>query len=118
MSRRAVLAAGAALVASGCAGTARSASRSELVWVTGGITAADQGPALEIAKQWNALHSNGPQVRVETLPQSADEQHQVLALELNAGLKDCDIFDLDEAWTAEFAQRRWLVDLDDLRPGG
>jgi multiple sugar transport system substrate-binding protein len=116
VSRRAVLAAGAALVAGGCAGTARSGSRPELVWLTGGITSADQGPAQDIVTRWNALHSTGPQVRVETLPQSADGQRWVLALELGAGLPNFDIFDLDEVWTAEFAQHRWLVDLEDLRP--
>jgi multiple sugar transport system substrate-binding protein len=116
VSRRAVLAAGAALVAGGCAGTAGSGSRPELVWVTGGITSADQGPAQDVVTWWNALHSAGPKVRVETLPQSADGQRQVLALELGAGLPNFDIFDLDEVWTAEFAQRRWLVDLEDLRP--
>jgi multiple sugar transport system substrate-binding protein len=114
--RRAVLAAGIAVVAAGCTGTAGSRAPSELVWVTGGITSADQGPAQDIAKRWNTLHSNGSQIRVKTLPQSADGQRQVLALELGAGLKNFDIFDLDEVWTAEFAQRHWLVDLSSLRP--
>jgi multiple sugar transport system substrate-binding protein len=114
--RRTLLAAAVALVTAGCAGVASSRSRTELVWMTGGITGADQGPALDITKRWNELHPNGPKVRVETLPQTADEQRQVLELELNAGLRNFDIFDLDVAWTPEFAHRGWLVDLQSLRP--
>jgi multiple sugar transport system substrate-binding protein len=115
VSRRAVLAA-AMLVTAGCAGSASSGSSAELVWVTGGTTPSDQGPAVDIATRWNKLHPDGPKVRVQALPLSTNEQHQVLALELNAGLRNFDIFDLDEIWTPEFAQRGWLVDLQDLRP--
>ncbi|MGH3882162.1 MAG: ABC transporter substrate-binding protein [Pseudonocardiaceae bacterium] len=116
VSRRAVLAA-AVLVAAGCAGATGSDSAAELVWATGGIAAADQAPALDIAKQWNAQHPNGPTVRVEPLPsESVNDTHQLLALELNAGLNQFDIVDLDVSWIPEFAQRGWLVDLQDLRP--
>jgi multiple sugar transport system substrate-binding protein len=115
VSRRAVLTAGLLLAAAGCARTTGSGSRAELVWLTGGISAADRSPAEDIVAQWNTLHPAGPTVRVELLPQTADEQRQVLALELNAGLRNFDIFDLDVAWTAEFAQHGWLVDLQDLR---
>jgi multiple sugar transport system substrate-binding protein len=116
VSRRAVLAATVVLITAGCAGAINSGLRAELVWATGGIIAADQDPALEIAKRWNALHPNGPTVRVEALPRTADEQHQVLKLELNAGLRNFDIFSLDVAWIPEFVQRGWLADLQDLRP--
>jgi multiple sugar transport system substrate-binding protein len=116
VSRRAALAAAVVLVTAGCADATHSGSRAELVWITGGITAADQAPARDIVNRWNELHPTGPKVRVETLPRTADEQHQVLALELNAGLRNFDIFDLDVAWTPEFAQHGWLVDLQDLRP--
>jgi trehalose/maltose transport system substrate-binding protein len=116
VSRRAVLTAAVVLVTAGCADATNSGSRQELVWITGGITAADQDPAQDIVKRWNELHPTGPKVRVEALPQTADEQRQVLALELSAGLRNFDIFNLDVAWTPEFAQRGWLVDLQDLRP--
>ncbi|MGH3550707.1 MAG: ABC transporter substrate-binding protein [Pseudonocardiaceae bacterium] len=115
VSRRTLLAAAVALITVGCASGAGSGSRAGLVWVTGGIAAADQGPALDIAKRWNRLHPHGPTVRVEALPPSADQQRQVLELELNATLRNFDIFDLDVAFTPEFAERGWLVDLDDLR---
>jgi multiple sugar transport system substrate-binding protein len=117
LSRRAVLAAAGVLATAGCAHATNSGSRAELVWITGGITAADQVSAQDIAKRWNELHPTGPMVRVETLAQTTDEQRQVLALELNAGLRNFDIFDLDVDRTPEFAQHGWLVDLEDLRPG-
>jgi multiple sugar transport system substrate-binding protein len=115
-SRRAVLAAAVVLGTAGCVDATRSAPRAELVWVTGGIIAAYQDPSQDIAKRWNELHPTGPRVRVEALPQTADEQRRVLKLELGAGLRNFDIFDLDVDWTPEFAEHGWLVDLQDLRP--
>lgn len=115
-SRRAVLAAAVVLGTAGCVDATRSESRAELVWITGGIIAADQDPSQSIVKRWNELHPTGPRVRVEILPQTADEQRRVLKLELGARLRNFDIFDLDMDWTPEFAEHGWLVDLQDLRP--
>ncbi len=118
VSRRAVLAA-LLLAPAGCASTpARtpgSGSGAKLMWAVGGIDAADRGPAADIADRWNDRHPNGPTVVVQELPETADEQRQLLALELNAGLGNFDILDLDVIWTAEFAENGWLVDLEDLR---
>lgn len=115
VSRRAVLAA-AVLATAGCVGTTNSGSRAELLWATGGITAPDYNRAVDIATRWNEWRPNGPKVRVEALPLSTNVQHQMLALELNAGLQQFDILDLDVVWIPEFAQRGWLVDMQDLRP--
>jgi multiple sugar transport system substrate-binding protein len=49
------------------------------------------------------------------MPESSDEQRQLMALELNAGLDNFDILNLDVVRTAEFAQNGWLVDLEELR---
>lgn len=98
----------AALVTVGCAADPDPGS-GELVWAA----TAPSEHADAIAARWNQLHPNGPRVRVETLP---DEQHQLMALELNAGLSELDILDVDVIWTAEFAQNGWLVDLEELRP--
>jgi multiple sugar transport system substrate-binding protein len=115
VSRRAVLTA-AALIAAGCGSATGSGSATELVWATGGISAADQAPALDIARQWNQQHPNGPKVRVEPLPSvSVTDTYQLLTVELNAGLNQFDIVDLDVIWIPEFAQRGWLVELQDLR---
>jgi multiple sugar transport system substrate-binding protein len=115
MSRRAVLTA-AMLAAASCAGTTDPDSGTELVWITGGITVPDYDRAMDIATRWNQLRPNGPKVRVELLPLSTNEQHQILTLELNAGLGEFDILDLDVIWVPDFAQHGWLVDLQDLRP--
>jgi multiple sugar transport system substrate-binding protein len=113
-----VAVAAALLAASGCA--ARPAEQAvtgqpmtELVWATGGITA----PAPQaVADMWNETHPEGPRVRIERMPAQSDDQHRMLALELGAGVPDLDVLDLDVVWTADFAERGWLVDLSDLRP--
>ena len=104
-----------ALVTAGCAHAPDSGRGTELVWAVGGIDAADKGPASTIAARWNKEHPNGPKVRVAAMPESSDDQRQLLALELNAGLGNFDILDLDVIRTAEFAQNGWLVDLEELR---
>ena len=116
VSRRAVLTAGVLLVTGGCAGATDPGSRADLVWAAGGITAAVQRPALDIARQWNELHPNGPKVRLQGLPEAVNDKHRLLTVELNAGLNQFDIVELDVIWIPEFAQRGWLVDLQDLRP--
>jgi multiple sugar transport system substrate-binding protein len=113
VSRRAVLSAAVFLVTAGCTAAAHTGSAADLVWVTGAINLA---ATQDIATQWNQLHPNEPQVRVEALPRSANEQRQLMALELNAGLNQFDIAEIDVVWISEFAQHGWLVDLQDLRP--
>jgi multiple sugar transport system substrate-binding protein len=115
-SRRAVLVAAVALATVGCADATPSESRAELVWGVGGIDPADRDTALDVVAQWTKLHPNGPRVRVESLPPSTNDQHQILELELNAGLKNLDILPLDVVWIPPFAQHGWLVNLQDLRP--
>ncbi len=115
MASWAALLAVVALVTAGCAGAPRSGSGTELVWAAGSSSGSSLQPAIAIAGRWNELHPDGPRVRVESLPESADDQHQLMALELNAGLGEFDILELDVIWTAEFAQNRWLVDLAELR---
>ncbi len=115
VSRRAVLGAAVVLATVGCAGTANSGSRAELVWATGGITAPDYDRAQDLATRWHQRYPNAPKVRVEPLPQSTNEARQLMALELNAGLNQFDIVTLDVIWIPEFAQHGWLVDLQDLR---
>ncbi len=105
-----------ALVTAGCTSTPVAGSEAELVWAAGPSSEMSVAPAEAIADRWNKLHPDGPRVRVRALPESADDQHQQLKLELNAGLDEFDILELDLIWTAEFAQNGWLVDLEELRP--
>jgi multiple sugar transport system substrate-binding protein len=86
-----------------------------LVWAIGAIDAAPGGPAPEIADLWNQAHPDGPQVRLHALPPSADDQRQLMATELNAGLPEFDILTLDVVWTGEFAVNGWLADLQRMR---
>ncbi|MGH3978663.1 MAG: ABC transporter substrate-binding protein [Pseudonocardiaceae bacterium] len=109
-----VLLAAALLVTAGCTGAAAPVPDNELVWAAGGITA--RGPAAEIAELWNQRHPEGPRVRLVELSDSTDDQRQLMALELNAGISEFDILDVDVIWTGEFAENGWLVDLEDLRP--
>ena len=109
MASWAALLAAVALVTASCAGTRDAGSGTELVWSAAG------SPAIAIADRWNELHPNGPRVRVETQPELADDQHQLMALELNSGLGEFDILELDVIWTTQFAQNGWLVDLEELR---
>jgi multiple sugar transport system substrate-binding protein len=117
MSRRMVLGAVLAvlmLVAAGCAGS--TPDRNELVWAVGGAEAKPGGPYHDTAEMWNQLHQNGPKVRIETLPVTADDQRQQISLELDAQSPDFDVLALDVIWTGEFAKNGWLEPLDDLRP--
>ncbi|MGH8899152.1 MAG: ABC transporter substrate-binding protein [Egibacteraceae bacterium] len=117
MSRRMALAAALAaltLLAAACAGSAPD--RGELVWAAGGSEAQPGGSYHDTVEMWNQLHPNGPKVRIETLPDSTNDQRQQLSLALNAQSPDFDILALDMIWTGEFAENGWLQPLEDLRP--
>ena len=114
LSRRTVLLAAAALAASSC-GRRPVRPTGDLVWAVGAIDAAPDGPAADVAGMWNDRHPSGPRVRIEPLPQAADEQRHLMAIELNAGLSGFDILSLDVPWTGEFAVNGWLADLDGSR---
>jgi multiple sugar transport system substrate-binding protein len=114
--RRAVVLLVVVLVAAACtSGSKGPSTGTELVWAIGAIDADSNGPAQAVAKLWNDSRPDGPRVRVEALPDSADEQRQLMAIELNAGLPGLDILSLDVVWTGEFAESGWLVDLEDVR---
>jgi multiple sugar transport system substrate-binding protein len=103
------------LLAAACTSRPPTRTDGELVWAIGGIDAAKDGLAHGVADLWNERHPDGPTVRVVALPNSADEQRQLMAIELNAGLEEFDILSLDVVWTGEFAESGWIVDLQDMR---
>ncbi|MGH8901742.1 MAG: ABC transporter substrate-binding protein [Egibacteraceae bacterium] len=103
-----------AFLAAACAGS--TPNRGELVWAIVGNAARPDGPHHDTVEMWNQLHPNGPRVRFELLPESADEQRQQLSLELDARSSTLDILSLDVIWTGEFAENGWLENVDDLRP--
>ena len=114
LTRRNLLLAAAALAASGCA-RRRDNPTADLVWAVGGIDAEPGGPAAATAAMWNDRNPNGPTVSIRGLASSSDEQRQLMAIELGAGLRHFDILTLDVPWTAEFAANGWLADLSDIR---
>ena len=101
------------LLLSGCGSAPAGDPPRELVWAVGEITVA---AAQRVADEWNQAHPDGVHVRVVALPQLADEQRNLLAIELIAGIPEFDVLELDVIWTAEFASRDWLLDLDEQRP--
>lgn len=113
--RRVVVLLAMVLVAAACSKTPRQRAGGELVWAIGGIDAKEKGLAHGVADLWNAHHPDGPLVRVVALPSSADEQRQLMTVELNAGLEEFDILSLDVVWTGEFAESEWIVDLQEMR---
>ena len=110
--RRAFALLAVGLFAAGCTSSKAPADGSQLTWAIGAI---DADAARAVAKLWNDTHPNTSNIRVEALPDAADEQRQLMAIELNAGLQGFDILSLDVVWTGEFAESRWLVDLQDVR---
>lgn len=103
------------LLAAGCTTSPETKASGELVWAIGGIDAKKDGLAEGVAQLWNERHPDGPTVRVVALPDSADEQRQLMTIELNAGLEEFDILSLDVVWTGEFAESGWIVDLQEMR---
>lgn len=101
-----------ALVIAGCSGADSPGGVQELVWAVPEI---DKQFAPKVLEEWNRLHPNGPKVRFERIPESADDQHRLMAIESNAGLPRFDILTLDVVWTGEFARRGWLADLAEMR---
>ena len=113
MSSLMVLGSALALLAGACAGSLPG--EGELVWAVGGTEAKPGGAFHDTIEMWNQLHPNGPRVRIETLPDSTDDQRQQLSLELDARNPTFDILSLDVIWTGEFAENGWLEPLEDLR---
>ena len=115
LALRLALVSAVVVVATSCTSAGQRQSPTDLVWAIGAIEAGPDGAASGIAAMWNDRHPEGPKVRVEALPESADDQRQLMAVELNAGLTGLDILSLDVIWTGEFAKAGWLVDLQSVR---
>lgn len=88
--------------------------RGELVWAIGGAEAQRGGVHQMVADLWNEQHPDDP-VRIELLPESADEQRQQQALELQAEGSGFDVLGMDVIWTGEYAENGWVESLEDVR---
>jgi multiple sugar transport system substrate-binding protein len=57
--------------------------------------------------------AQGLDVDVITLPDAADEQNAQFVRRQRAQSGECDVFESDVVWTAQFAAQEWLFDLTD-----
>jgi multiple sugar transport system substrate-binding protein len=70
------------------------------------------GDIKEGIKEFNA-QNNGVTVKLLEFPESADEQRNQFIQRERAKSSECDGFESDVVWTAEFANQKWLMDLSD-----
>ncbi len=69
--------------------------------------------AAKAAVKQAATASSGLTVQVITLPDAADEQNAQFVRRQRAQSGECDVFESDVVWTAQFAAQNWLMDVTD-----
>ena len=70
------------------------------------------GSAHQVVKDFNAKYASaGYKVVLTEFPASADQQRAQFIQRQQAKSNDCDVFNSDVIWTAEFASQKWLYDL-------
>lgn len=111
MGGAAALLAVAACTPSGGSGGGDS---NEIVWAIGGAEAQPGGIHQKVAELWNELNPDTP-VRIEILPNEADQQREQQALELQAEGSGFDVLGVDVIWTGEYQENGWLESLEDVR---
>src|SRR5215210_2386130 len=82
-------------------------AKGNVTYCTGKDTSGD---LKEGVKKFNAAN---PGLNAELLefPESADEQRNQFIQRQRAKSADCDLFESDVVWTAEFASQKWLLDM-------
>jgi multiple sugar transport system substrate-binding protein len=63
---------------------------------------------------WNEQNPDTP-VRIEILPDEADQQREQQTLQLQAEESTFDILGMDVIWTGEYSESNWLESLEDVR---
>ncbi len=84
------------------------AAEGSITFCTGKDTS---GNATEVVKQFNKANGPGMTAKLVEFPASADEQRNQFIQRQQAKSGDCDVFDSDVIWTAEFASQKWLYDM-------
>jgi multiple sugar transport system substrate-binding protein len=69
--------------------------------------------AAKAAVKQAATAASGLKVNVITLPDAADEQNAQFVRRQRAKSGECDVFESDVVWTAQFAAQDWLLDVTD-----
>jgi multiple sugar transport system substrate-binding protein len=91
-------------------GPAPGLEAGELVILSGRDDGAT-GQRQELINQWNATHPAN-RARIEELSSSADGQHAEMVGRAQSAAPRVDIYNLDVTWTAEFAHRRYIRQLE------
>jgi multiple sugar transport system substrate-binding protein len=86
----------------------------ELVWAIGGAEAQPGGVHQSVVALWNEQNPDTP-VRIEILPDAADQQREQQSLQLDAEESTFDILGMDVIWTGEYSDNGWLESLEDVR---
>jgi multiple sugar transport system substrate-binding protein len=115
------LAAAAALALSSCGGSepeeeggGGAEARGPITYAQGKDTTGKLKPILD---DWNTQHPNEKVTFLE-LPEAADEQRNAMVQNFQAKSDAYDVVAADVIWTAEFAAREWVVELDMAKYGG
>lgn len=115
ISRRWLAAGGAVALLAAVACTPSGDDESgELVWAIGGAEAQPGGVHHAVVALWNEQNPDTP-VRIETLPDPADQQREQQAQQLQAGSSSFDILGVDVIWTGEYSENGWIESLEDVR---
>jgi len=70
------------------------------------------GAAHQVVADFNKKYaSDGYKVELTEFPASADQQHAQFIQRQQAKSDDCDVFNSDVIWTADFASQKWLYDM-------
>jgi multiple sugar transport system substrate-binding protein len=86
----------------------------ELVWALGGAEAQVGQLHQQVAELWNEQNPDTP-VRIEILPDQADEQRNQQSLVLQAESPEFDLLGMDVIWTGEYSTNGWLASFEELR---
>ena len=79
----------------------------EATYCSGKDTSGDLKEAIEEFNKANP----GSTIKLVEFPEDAQQQHDQFTQRQRAKSADCDGFEEDVVWTAEFAQQKWLYDM-------
>jgi multiple sugar transport system substrate-binding protein len=82
-------------------------AKGNVTYCTGKDTSGD---LIEGVKEFNKANP-GLTAKLLEFPESADEQRNQFIQRERAKSADCDVFESDVIWTAEFASQKWLLDM-------
>jgi multiple sugar transport system substrate-binding protein len=84
-------------------------AKGTVTYCTGKDTSGDKKAG--VARFTKEFEAQGLSAKLLEFPESADEQRNQFVQRQEARSPECDIFDSDDQWTAEFVSQGWLVDV-------